>query len=130
MASTAAHHSSVTDEALRDEERKIDVDEGRRLADGTWLGERFGDFSHSGLLPTDYHGGWADEKMERKAFKRAAEADKSLEKAAKRASELEAKVSKAKEEADRLAKEEAADRKATEEANHQISSRPRDLMLR
>ena len=28
------------------------------------IGKDFGEFSQHGLLPTDYHGGWADEKME------------------------------------------------------------------
>jgi len=39
----AVMYTPGQDEALREEERKTDVDEGRRLADGSWLGERFGE---------------------------------------------------------------------------------------
>ena len=30
------------------------------------IGSDFGEFSHAALLPTDFHGAWADERMERK----------------------------------------------------------------
>lgn len=39
----AVTYTPGQDEVLRVQERQADVDEGRRLPDGTWLGERFGE---------------------------------------------------------------------------------------
>ena len=39
----AVMYTPGQDEMIKAEERQTDVDEGRRLPDGTWLGERFGE---------------------------------------------------------------------------------------